>query len=78
MTRFNMFTEEELDAMESAFCNEGLTYLVDEIRRERRYKEKADKAECGESELPWYMEIFDTDKINKYMEWMKKERGDTE
>ena len=35
MTRFNMFTDDELDAMESAFCNEGLTYLVDEIRRER-------------------------------------------
>ena len=29
----------ELDAMESAFCNEGLGYLVDEIRRERRYRE---------------------------------------
>ena len=39
MTRFNMFTDEELDVMESAFCNEGLTYLVDEIRRERRYRE---------------------------------------
>ena len=39
MTRFNMFTDEELDAMESAFCNEGLIYLVDEIRRERRYRE---------------------------------------
>lgn len=36
MTRFNRFTDEELDAMESAFCNEGLIYLVDEIRRERR------------------------------------------
>lgn len=39
MTRFSNFTDEELDAMESAFCNEGLTYLVDEIRRERRYRE---------------------------------------
>ena len=39
MTRFNMFTDEELDTMEIAFCNEGLTYLVDEIRRERRYRE---------------------------------------
>ena len=38
MTRFNMFTDEELDAMESAFCNEGLTFLVEEIRRERRYR----------------------------------------
>ena len=39
MTRFNMFTNEELDAMESAFCNEGLKYLVEEIRIERRYRE---------------------------------------
>lgn len=39
MTRFSMFTDDELDAMESAFCNEGLTYLVDEIRKERRYRE---------------------------------------
>lgn len=39
MTRFNMFTNEELDAMESAFCNEGLKHLVDEIRREKRYRE---------------------------------------
>lgn len=43
MTRFSMFTDEELDSMESAFCNEGLTYLVDEIRRERRYRERSDK-----------------------------------
>ncbi len=39
MTRFNMFTDEELDYMESAFCYEGLIYLVDEVRRERRYRE---------------------------------------
>lgn len=39
MTRFNMFTDDELDAMESAFCNEGLVYLVEEIRLERRYRE---------------------------------------
>lgn len=39
MTRFSMFTDEELDAMEAAFCNEGLTYLVDEVRRERDYRE---------------------------------------
>ncbi len=39
MTRFNMFTDEELDAMESAFCNEGLGFLVEEIRLERRYRE---------------------------------------
>lgn len=39
MTRFNMFTDDELDAMEAAFCNEGLKYLVDEIRIERRNRE---------------------------------------
>jgi len=43
MTRFNMFTDEELDAMESAFCNEGLTWLIDEIRRERRRRENEGK-----------------------------------
>ena len=39
MTRFSMFTDEELDTMESAFCNEGLKLLVDEIRLERRLRE---------------------------------------
>jgi len=39
MTRFNTFTDEELDAMELAFCNERLVYLVDEIRIERRHRE---------------------------------------
>lgn len=39
MTRFSNFTDEELDAMEEAFCNEGLKYLVSEIRIERRYRE---------------------------------------
>ena len=29
--------------MESAFCNEGLGYLVDEIRRERRYREDIER-----------------------------------
>ena len=43
MTRFSDFTDKELDAMESAFCNEGLGYLVDEIRRERRYREDIEK-----------------------------------
>lgn len=40
MTRFSTFTDEELDAMESAFCNEGLRFLVEEIRRERRFREE--------------------------------------
>ena len=35
MTRFSNFTDDELDMMEEAFCNEGLKYLVDEVRRER-------------------------------------------
>lgn len=39
MTRFSNFTDEELDAMESAFCNEGLKYLVEEVRIERRLRE---------------------------------------
>lgn len=39
MTRFSVFTNEELDAMESAFCNEGLRGLVEEIRLERRLRE---------------------------------------
>ncbi len=43
MTRFSMFTDEELDSMESAFCNEGLTCLVDEIRRERMHRESKAK-----------------------------------
>lgn len=43
VTRFIGFTDEELDAMESAFCNEGLTHLVDEIRKERDYRESMAK-----------------------------------
>ena len=39
MTRFSSFTDDELDMMEEAFCNEGLKYLVFEIRRERSYRE---------------------------------------
>ncbi len=36
MTRFSEFTDDELDVMEDAFCNEGLKHLVSEIRKERR------------------------------------------
>ena len=39
MTRFSNFTDEELDAMDEAFCNEGLKSLVQEIRIERRHRE---------------------------------------
>ena len=35
MTRFSMFTDDELDVMEEAFRNEGLVSLVFEIRKER-------------------------------------------
>ena len=46
MTRFSNFTDTELDMMEEAFCNEGLKYLVAEIRIERRYREnRGGKAE---------------------------------
>ena len=38
MTRFSAFTDEELDAMESAFCNEGLRFLVEEVRLERQLR----------------------------------------
>ena len=41
MTRFRNFTDKELDAMESAFCNEGLKALVEEIRMERRFRERS-------------------------------------
>ena len=39
MTRFSGFTDDELDMMEEAFCNEGLKDLVFEIRIERRYRD---------------------------------------
>lgn len=39
MTRFSSFTDDELDMLEEAFCNEGFKYLVDEVRRERRCRE---------------------------------------
>ena len=39
MTRFSGFTDNELDCMEAAFCNEGLKYLVEEVRIERRLRE---------------------------------------
>lgn len=40
MTRFSNFTDEELDVMESAFCEEGLRHLVDEVRMESRYRHR--------------------------------------
>ena len=49
MSRFSMFTDEELDAMEEAFCNERLRSLVFEVRREREYREsrKAESEDKG-------------------------------
>lgn len=38
MTRFIMFTDEELIAIESASYNEKLIYLVDEIRSANELK----------------------------------------
>ena len=38
MTRFSSFTDDELDMMEEAFCNERLKGLVYEIRREREMR----------------------------------------
>ena len=48
MTRFRAFTDEELGAMESAFCNEGLGFLIDELRRERRFREESRRRENHE------------------------------
>lgn len=43
ITRFSKFTDEELDAMEEAFCIQGLLLLVEEIRKERRERTKEEK-----------------------------------
>lgn len=45
MTRFSNFTDEELDAMEAAFCEEGLKSLVSEIRVEREYRRRTNRKE---------------------------------
>jgi len=39
MTRFSDFTNEELDIIEEAFCNEGIKYLIYEVRKEKRDRE---------------------------------------
>ena len=54
MTRFSNFTDDELDAMEAAFCNEGLKSLVIEIRTERRCRENRKAVEIG----VWYDDEF--------------------
>lgn len=38
MTRFSNFTDKELDAMEEAFCIQGLLLLVEEVRKEKRFR----------------------------------------
>lgn len=43
MTRFSRFSDDELDCMEIAFCNEGLKRLVEEIRMEMNYRERQNK-----------------------------------
>lgn len=48
MTRFSDFADEELDVMESAFCNEGIRYLVLEVRMERRHRERDTDKESEE------------------------------
>ena len=49
--RFSDFTDDELDMMEEAFCNEGLKYLVFEIRKERRARTiEPQESEDGENE----------------------------
>lgn len=40
MTRFSSFTDDELDMMEEAFCNEGLKGFVREIRLESEIRTK--------------------------------------
>ncbi len=58
MTRFNNFTDEELDAMEEAFCNEGLKSLVFEIRRERGCRERIQNGTPLSEELEKIKEEF--------------------
>ena len=43
MTRFRDFTDEELDTLEDACYQVGATWLIDEIRRERRYRENEER-----------------------------------
>lgn len=47
MTRFSNFTDEELYAMEEAFCEVGLKYLVSEIRMEREHRRRIKSEDKG-------------------------------
>lgn len=46
MTRFSSFTDDELDMMEEAFCNEGLKGFVYEVRMERDHRESKTEVEA--------------------------------
>ena len=51
MTRFSDFTDIELNIMEEAFYIEGALLLVEEIDKERRYREESEaKNECNNSQ----------------------------
>lgn len=69
MTRFSRFTDDELDMTEAAFCNEGLTYLVDEIRRERRYRESV-KKECIDKTQPPNTSWWECEHCGKLIPYM--------
>lgn len=60
MGRFRMFTDDELDTMESAFCNEGLLYLVDEVRTEKRSREKEKQVYADSGRKDWYTTLTDS------------------
>ena len=40
MTRFKNFTNDELDTLEDGCCQVGANWLIEEIRLERRYRER--------------------------------------
>ena len=61
MTRFSTFTDDELDMMEEAFCNEGLKSLVFEIRKERSLRRPVgsqESEEISECNMKMWEEIF--------------------
>lgn len=51
ITRFRPFTDEELNAIESAFCNEKLKleFLIEDVRKEKERREEARKWWSGEN-----------------------------
>lgn len=76
MTRFNMFTDVELDMMEEAFCNEGLKRLVFEIRQERSLRmfvepQESEKINCKATKC-------ENCKNHNYCDYEPREREDKE